>query len=47
MNSARDFVSAGQAALDKADWVEAKKHFGAALLEKDSPEARDGLGLAL
>jgi len=47
MNSTIDSVFAGQAALGKADWMGAKEHFGAALLTKDSPEARDGLGLAL
>jgi ATP/maltotriose-dependent transcriptional regulator MalT len=47
MNSSSDFVSSGQAALDRADWAESKKQFESALLEKDSAEARDGLGLAL
>ena len=40
-------VSAGWSALANANWAEAKKQFGIALKESDSPEARDGLGLAL
>ena len=38
---------AGEAALSRAKWSEAKACFEAALLEKNSPETRDGLGLAL
>lgn len=40
-------ISLGQSALANAKWEEAKKQFESALLESDSPEARDGLGLAL
>ena len=43
---AENFIS-GQAALSRAKWSEAKACFEAVLLEKDSPETRDGLGLAL
>jgi DNA-binding NarL/FixJ family response regulator len=46
MNSL-NIVSAGQKALEHAKWEEAKKCFESALLESDSPEAHDGLGLAL
>src|ERR1041385_5710205 len=47
MNSTSDFIFAGQSALTHANWLEAKKQFEHALKELDSPEARDGLGLAL
>jgi len=40
-------ISAGQTALTQAKWLEAKMQFESVLLESDSPEARDGLGLAL
>jgi ATP/maltotriose-dependent transcriptional regulator MalT len=40
-------LAAGQAALSKADWIGAKAAFEAALHEQDSPEAHDGLGIAL
>jgi ATP/maltotriose-dependent transcriptional regulator MalT len=40
-------ISAGQSALQNANWLEAKKQFEKALAESDSPEAHDGLGLAL
>jgi ATP/maltotriose-dependent transcriptional regulator MalT len=40
-------ISEGQSALEHVNWVEAKKQFEAALKESDTPEARDGLGLAL
>jgi hypothetical protein len=39
--------AAGQAALASADWPGAKAAFQAALQEQDSPEAHDGLGIAL
>jgi len=42
-----DFVLKGQAALANAKWAEAKKQFEAALMESDTAEVRDGLGLAL
>jgi len=47
MSTSLDYVSKGQSALANAKWAEAKKQFEAALVESDSPEARDGLGLAL
>lgn len=46
-NEYSDSLLAGRAALAKANWLEAKKQFELALRESDSPEARDGLGLAL
>src|ERR1043165_3106799 len=42
-----DFIAEGYAALAGAKWKEAKKQFEAALKEADTPEAHDGLGLAL
>jgi DNA-binding NarL/FixJ family response regulator len=47
MNPSIDPVSAGQAAIQNADWLEAKKQFELALKDSDFPEAHDGLGLAL
>jgi ATP/maltotriose-dependent transcriptional regulator MalT len=47
MDSLPKPVSLGQFALENAQWEEAKRRFESALLELDSPEARDGLGLAL
>ena len=47
MNHSSDIISAGQSALRNANWLETKKQFENALRESDSPEARDGLGLAL
>ncbi len=47
MSSSSNSISLGQAALASAKWDEAKRQFELALLEWDSPEARDGLGLAL
>ena len=47
MDISSNYVSAGQSALQNANWLEAKKQFELALKESDSPEARDGLGLAL
>jgi len=46
-NLSSDTISAGQSVLAKANWLEAKKQFENALKELDTPEARDGLGLAL
>lgn len=43
----RDSVAAGQSALLAADWQGATSHFSEALLTSDSPEAHDGLGIAL
>lgn len=45
--SSSDYVAAGRFALENAKWEEAKGHFEQALMESDSPEARDGLRLAL
>lgn len=47
MNVSNYSLSAANAALAKANWLEAKKQFEIALQGADSPEARDGLGLAL
>ncbi len=47
MSSSTHPISSAQLALANAKWEEAKKHFESALLDSDSPEARDGLGLAL
>jgi DNA-binding NarL/FixJ family response regulator len=41
------YLTAGQTALSKADWSNAKAAFQAALKEEDCPEAHDGLGIAL
>ena len=37
----------GRQALEAADWEEARAAFEAALAEEETPDARDGLGLAL
>jgi ATP/maltotriose-dependent transcriptional regulator MalT len=47
MKNTMDHLLAGQAALKSAQWPEAKLRFEAALKEADTPEAHDGLGLAL
>lgn len=47
MNSAQDQLAAGQAALKRADWSQAKTCFEAALQTEESPTAHDGLGIAL
>ena len=47
MDIPSNYVSIGQSALQNANWLEAKKQFELALIESDSPEAHDGLGLAL
>ena len=47
MKPSSDPILAGQSAIRNADWLEARKQFEIALRESDSPEARDGLGLAL
>lgn len=47
MTSSANAISLGQDALANAKWENAKQQFELALLESDSPEARDGLGLAL
>jgi DNA-binding NarL/FixJ family response regulator len=44
---ASDYLRGGQEALARADWPAARQHFEAALIEADSAEAHDGLGLAL
>jgi ATP/maltotriose-dependent transcriptional regulator MalT len=40
-------IAAGQTALQAGDWRAAQTAFEAALSEQDSPEAQDGLGVAL
>jgi ATP/maltotriose-dependent transcriptional regulator MalT len=47
MNDVTDHLAAGQAALKSASWPAAKLQFETALIEADTPEAHDGLGLAL
>jgi ATP/maltotriose-dependent transcriptional regulator MalT len=47
MDGFPNYISVGQTALLNANWVGAKEQFEHALTESDSPEARDGLGLAL
>src|SRR5512133_3770956 len=47
MSRASDSIAVGELALANANWMEAKKQFEIALRELDSPEAHDGLGLAL
>lgn len=47
MISSSTAISLGQAALAKAKWEGAKQQFELALVDSDSPEAHDGLGLAL
>ena len=47
MTHSPDPVSAGQAAIKNANWLEAKKQFETALKESDAPEVHHGLGLAL
>ena len=37
----------GRQALEAAHWEEARAAFEAALAEEETPDARDGLGLAL
>ncbi len=45
--SVRDQLTAGQIALTRADWPSAQAAFVAALRAQESPEAHDGLGIAL
>jgi DNA-binding CsgD family transcriptional regulator len=47
MAAVTDALEAGRAALNAGDWPGARACFEAALRLEDSPEARDGLGLAL
>ncbi|HLO28445.1 MAG TPA: LuxR C-terminal-related transcriptional regulator, partial [Anaerolineales bacterium] len=47
MDCSADPIFAGQSALKSANWQAAKKQFENALREADTPEAHDGLGLAL
>lgn len=47
MDSEHDLVAAGQAALNTADWLSARACFEVALQRRETPEAHDGLGLAL
>lgn len=47
METWQEFLAAGQSGLIKADWSGAKAQFEESLRDKDSPEAHDGLGIAL
>jgi len=47
MKPSHDFLSAGRSALTTADWPAAKRQFEQALQQSETPEAHDGLGLAL
>jgi ATP/maltotriose-dependent transcriptional regulator MalT len=47
METWQEFLAAGQFSLGKADWFGAKAEFEESLHYKDSPEAHDGLGIAL
>ena len=40
-------IEAGQTALAGADWLAARTYFEAALVDSESPEAHDGLGISL
>src|SRR4051794_35544179 len=42
-----DLVAQGHAALAAGDWEAARRAYQAALLDADTPAARDGLGRAL
>ncbi|HEX9121860.1 MAG TPA: response regulator transcription factor [Actinomycetota bacterium] len=44
---ARSLLRQGEAALASGDWQRAREVFDAALADRDTPEARDGLGRAL
>ncbi len=47
MNIYQDYFQAGQAALKTANWAGAKANFEKAIQAADTPEAQDGLGIAL
>lgn len=47
METWQKFLDAGRSGLSNADWSSAKAQFEASLRHKDSPEAHDGLGIAL
>lgn len=47
MPTAQERLTAGNAALQRADWSTAKVEFEQTLANTDAPEAHDGLGLAL
>lgn len=47
MNSYDELLSQAQAAFGRADWKQAKSCYEDALAQRDTPAARDGLGLAL
>jgi ATP/maltotriose-dependent transcriptional regulator MalT len=47
METWKEFLAAGQSGLSNADWSSAKAQFEESLRYKDSPEAHDGLGIAL
>ena len=42
-----DHLAAGRAALEAGRWEEARAAFAAALAERESPEALDGMGVSL
>lgn len=46
-NAAQDYITAGQAALKTAAWHSARSAFEKALSISQTPEAHDGLGIAL
>jgi hypothetical protein len=47
LNSSQDDILAGRAALQMAAWADARSAFERVLSAAESPEAHDGLGLAL
>lgn len=47
MDTLKEIQAAGQVALDRADWSTARDRFEAALQRQETPEAHDGLGIAL
>ncbi len=47
MESWQTHLDAGRSALRSADWVGARTHFERSLNHQDTPEAHDGLGIAL
>ena len=42
----RDLLLDGGEALRRGAWAEAREHFEAALLERETPQALEGLGMA-
>lgn len=45
--TAQSYIATGQAALNTGDWRGARAAYEASIRELDTPEARDGLGIAL